>query len=63
MLIVNTYFPDEGKVERLYLDLAVLEMIRRYRIKDAVWPVVHAFILQDKLGLEIDVALSVSRDC
>lgn len=63
MLIVNTYFPDEGKVERLCLDLAVLGMIRRYRIEDAAWPVVHAFILQDKLGLEIDIALSVSRDC
>lgn len=63
MLIVNTYFPDEGKVKRLYIDLAVLDKIRRYRIEDAVWPVAHAFILQDKLDLEIEVALSVSRDC
>lgn len=50
MLIVKTYFPGEGKVRGLYLDLAVLEMIRRYRIKNAVCPIVHAFILRDKLG-------------
>lgn len=49
MLIVKTYFPGEGKVRRLYRDLAVLKVIRRYRIEHAVWPMVHSFILQDKL--------------
>lgn len=28
----------------------MLKVIRRYRIEYAVWPLVHAFILQDKLG-------------
>lgn len=50
LLIVKTYFPGEGKVGRRCLDSAVLEMIRRYRIEDAVWPIVPEFILQDKLG-------------
>lgn len=27
----------------------MLKVIRRYRIEHAVWPLVHAFILQDKL--------------
>lgn len=50
LLIVNTYFPGEGKVGRRYLVSAVLEMIRRYRIEHAVWLIVPAYILQDKLG-------------
>lgn len=40
----------KGRWKDCVIDLAVVEMIRRYRIENAVWPIVHAFILQDKMG-------------